>query len=434
LQKLHLGGYRLEVSRVDKRGVQATQFRVILVEEDHEHLADDKFVEEPRGAHGAHEHVHEAHPHPVPPLAPIHAHQHHRSLKDILAIIDGSELSNEVKLLAGRIFTRLGEAEAKVHGTPVDDVHFHEVGGVDAIVDIVSTAIGICALGIEHVVASPLHLGTGTVRMSHGLYPIPAPATAQLVQGVPVYTSDAKGELVTPTGAAIVTTLASGYGSMPEMSITQVGYGAGTRDRDFPNVLRAFLGETVLTPAGANANAGVPGNQDGLNVRSPRTPHPEQHEAPETPSGYHEGTAVVIEANIDDMNPQLFEVLVEKLLAAGALDVLMLPAQMKKQRPGTLLQVLAAPSSVDALLFILFSESTTIGARTYEVTRHMLQRDVQQVQTKYGMVRVKLARLGQHIVNAAPEYEDCRALAQRQGVPVKQVYAAALGAVAELHW
>jgi uncharacterized protein (TIGR00299 family) protein len=276
----------------------------------------------------------------------------------------------------------------------------------------VSAAIGIEQLGIERVIVSPLHLGSGFVRMSHGTYPIPAPATARLIAGMPAYSTEAKGELVTPTGAAIAATLANGTGPMPLMTIERAGYGAGTRDRDFPNVLRAFVGEShtsLATPA-----------------REPRTPHPAQHASAPNTAGFHTAPATVIEANIDDMNPQWHEPLIERLLAAGAMDVILMPAQMKKQRAGVLLQVLAQPESVDSLLGILFSESTTIGARTYEVTKHMLQRELRVARTAYGEVRVKVALLNGLVVNTAPEYEDCRALAAQHGVPVKAVHAAAM--------
>jgi uncharacterized protein (TIGR00299 family) protein len=428
LRKLHLEGYRLEAERVEKRGLGATQFRVILTDASHEHLADDEFEEVHEHTHEhdhVHEHTHTEHDH----HEHDHEHEHHhdeaaphththRALADILALIAASELSEQVKATASRIFTRLGEAEAKVHGVPVQEVHFHEVGGVDAIVDIVSSAIGLDQLGVQRVIASPLHLGGGFVKMAHGLYPIPAPATAQLIQGVPVYSTEAKGELVTPTGAAIVTTLASSFGPLPVMSIASVGYGAGTRERDFPNVLRAMLGETE---ASAEQTA----------VRAPRDPNPQQHAVALSAEGYQEGRAIVIEANIDDMNPQLFEALSDQLLAAGALDVLLLPVQMKKQRPGVLLQVLSAPEKLNVVLDILFRESTTIGVRTYEVTRYMLQRESVPVTTRYGLVHVKVARQGDRVVNVAPEYEDCRVLAQQAHQPLKLVYAAALGAAAE---
>jgi hypothetical protein len=397
LQKLPLEGYRLEVSRVDKLGIQATKFDVLLTDTEGERLADSEFQEvEAPGPQADRPTHHHARP--------------QRGLQDILGIIEESNLSARVKSIAGQIFTRLGQAEAAVHGTTLDQVHFHEVGGTDAIIDIVSTVIGVEQLGIEKIFASPLHLGSGFVRCAHGLYPVPGPATANLIKGVPAYTGETRGELVTPTGAALITTLAEGFGPMPPMLTQAVGYGAGSRDREFPNVLRGFLGEPV-----SSAAAVTPGRQL-------RAPFPEQHAAPQSAAGYHQAPAIVIESNIDDMNPQLFEHLTERLLAAGALDVILIPAQMKKGRPGTLLQVLAHPSSVDELLGIIFTESTTIGARTYEVTKRMLQRETHTVETPYGAMRVKVARLGERVVNVAPEYEDCLALARRHGVPVKEIY------------
>lgn len=401
LQKLSLAGYRLEVARVDKLGIQATKFDVLLSDTEGERLADAEFqeVETPTSS-----------PH-LQAGQPAHHHARpQRGLQDILGIIEESHLSARVKSLAGQIFTRLGQAEAAVHGTTLDQVHFHEVGGADAIIDIVGTAIGVEQLGIEKIYASPLHLGSGFVRCAHGLYPVPGPATAHLIRGVPAYTSETRGELVTPTGAAIITSLADGFGPMPPMLTQAVGYGAGSRDREFPNVLRGFLGEPVASAAASSPS------------RQIRAPFPEQHAAPQSAGGYHQAPAIVIESNIDDMNPQLFEYLIERLLAAGALDVILIPAQMKKSRPGTLLQVLAHPSSVDDLLGIIFTESTTIGARTYEVAKRMLQRETHTVETPYGTVRVKIARLGERVVNVAPEYEDCLALARRHSVPVKEIY------------
>jgi uncharacterized protein (DUF111 family) len=237
---------------------------------------------------------------------------------------------------------------------------------------------------------------------------------------MPVYATEAKGELVTPTGAAIAATLGDATGPMPPMRVERIGYGAGTRDRDFPNVLRAFLGDTHMTMAPTSSV-----------IRTPRQPYPAQHEAEATANvaGYHEAPATVIEANIDDMNPQWFEPLAERLLAAGAMDVILIPAQMKKQRPGILLQVLAHPSSVDVLLGIIFQESTTIGVRTYDVTKRMLKREVRVAHTTFGEVRVKVAMLKDQIVNAAPEYEDCRALALQHDLPVKIIHSAALGTI-----
>jgi uncharacterized protein (TIGR00299 family) protein len=403
--KLPLKGYQLRVSRVEKHGIQAASFQVYLTGSSGRRLADSEFEE-----------VSQAEMPPVDdPLYPPTTTQPSRSLGEILGLIRSSQLSERVKSTASAIFTRLGEAEARVHGGDPGQVHFHEVGGVDAIVDIVSAGIGLEILEIEQVLASPLHLGGGFIRFSHGLYPVPAPATANLLMGVPVYTTEIKGELVTPTGAAILTTVCQGFGPLPSMTVRAVGYGAGTRQREFPNVLRAFLGETGEAASGTGRPA-------------VRAPFPEQHEMPVGPGGYHEGPAVVLEANIDDMNPQLFERLFERLLESGALDVLLIPVQMKKGRPGALLQVLSQPETVDTLLGIIFVESTTIGVRTYPVTKRMLQREVRRVETPLGPVRIKVARLGEQVVNLAPEYEDCYALSVQSGRPLKEVYALALAA------
>jgi uncharacterized protein (TIGR00299 family) protein len=420
LGKLPLVGYRLEVGRVDKCGLQAVQFSVILEGSAGPQLADSEYVEvdqpsEPRSAKTT-----EAHPHP--------AEHSHRSLSEIIAVIQGSPLSERVKTAATRIFTRLGEAESRVHGVPLEQVRFHEVGGVDAIIDIVGSALALEHLGIEAIYASPLHLGSGFVHSQHGLLPVPAPATASLLTGVPVYSSEVRGELVTPTGAAIITSLARGFGPLPPMTFQAVGYGAGQRERPFPNVLRVFLGEALGEAAGVTPGKDRTSNLGAGNVAAGgpvRDPFPEQHHTPPGPGGYHEGPALVLEATIDDMEPELFEALTEKLLQAGALDVLLIPVQMKKSRPGLILHVLAHPTSLDDLLRIIFTESTSIGVRTYEVTKRMLQREMVVVQTPHGPVRVKLARLGGRIVNLKPEYEDCRELARKLDLPLKNVLAAA---------
>jgi hypothetical protein len=416
LRKLPLEGYRLEAQQVYKCGIRATQFNVILQGAAGPRLADAEYVEVDR-------------PGESPPMGLAEAHDHglehsHRSLNEILAIIQGSPLSEWVKTTATRIFTRLGEAESKAHGIPLDQVHFHELGGTDAIIDIVSSALALERLGIEAIYASPLHLGSGFVRGQHGLLPVPAPATAHLIVGAPAYSSEARGELVTPTGAAIITSLATSFGPLPPMIIQAVGYGAGKREREFPNALRLFLGQALdISSAGPLAGASAAGVVAMSEL--PRDPFPEQHQSPAGPGGYHEGPALVLEATIDDMEPELFEALTEKLLQVGALDVLLIPVQMKKSRPGLILHVLAYPTSLDDLLQIIFTESTSIGVRTYEVTKRMLQREMVVVQTSYGPVQVKLARLGGRIVNIKPEYEDCRALARKLDLPLKNVLAAA---------
>lgn len=409
LRKLPLPGYRLEVQRVVKCGIQAVQFSVMLEGAGGPQLADVEYVEVDQPA--------ESHP-AEPAEAQDHQAEHsQRSLDEIIAIIQDSPLSAWVKTAATRIFTRLGEAESRVHGVPLEQVHFHEVGGVDAIIDIVGSAIAVERLGIETIQASPLHLGSGFVRSQHGLLPVPGPATANLLAGIPAYSSAARGELVTPTGAAIITSLASSFGPLPPMTVQAVGYGAGRREREFPNTLRVFLGESPQVAA-AGTGAATHGGAG-------RDPFPEQHQATLEPGGYHQGPALVLEASIDDMEPELFEALTEKLLQAGALDVLLIPVQMKKGRPGLILHVLAYPTSLDDLLQIIFTESTSIGVRTYEVTKRMLQREIAVVQTPHGAVRVKLARLGGRIVNVKPEYEDCRELARQLNLPLKNVLAAA---------
>jgi hypothetical protein len=443
LDKLGLGGYRIEIEKVNRSGIQASRFKVMLDGPAGEALADSEVSEvpaaqadatpEPDQAHShphehahphehdhaddhphehdhPHDHPHEhdhAHPHPA------HGHAGGRPLGEIQALIAASPLSQATRARAAAIFQRLGEAESRVHGTPLQSVHFHELGSLDAILDIVGAAAAVELLGIQRVIVSPLHLGSGFVRIQHGLYPVPAPATAFLLEGAPAYTSQVPGELVTPTGAAILTTLADEYGPMPVMAVERVGYGAGTRQRQIPNVLRAVLGQ-----AGGEAPGG----------RASRDPHPEQHAVEEGSGGYHAGPATVIEASIDDMNPQLVENLLERLLEAGALDAWVAPVQMKKNRPGILLHVLAHPDTEAALLPLIFRETTTIGARSYPVTKHMLRREVIQVQTPYGPARVKLSRLGGQVVTAAPEYEDCRRLARQSGAALKEVIAAAQAA------
>lgn len=418
LRKIPIGGYRLQLQKIEKAGLQAASFKVYLDSPDGSpQLADAEFQE-----------IDFARQHSHPDTDPDNeSHEiesstaaHHprpadtsRSLNEILTLIQSSQLSEPIKDSIAAVFLRLGAAEARVHGKTLDTIHFHEVGGVDAIVDIAGAVIGLSLLEIQNLVVSPLHLGSGFIRFSHGLFPVPAPATAALLEGFPVYSSEIKGELVTPTGAAIVTTLANSFGPLPTMLLQRVGYGAGSRERDFPNVLRGYLGEIHLPKAFPSRN---------------REPFPEQHDVPVGEQGYHTSPAMVLECNLDDLNPQFFEPLLDALLAAGALDVLMIPAQMKKNRPGILLQVLAHPSAVDTLLEIIFRNSTTLGVRTYPVSKHMLQRQTILVQTSAGQVRIKTGWLGAECVNWMPEYEDVLALAQANGMPIKEVHQQALAA------
>jgi uncharacterized protein (TIGR00299 family) protein len=319
--------------------------------------------------------------------AAVQDHEH-RSLSDIFRLIDGSALSRAGKDRAKELFQRLGEVEAAIHGTPLDAVHLHEVGALDSIVDIVGAVYALEALGVHRVVSSPLNVGGGNVRSSHGVYPVPAPATMQLLQGTPVYAGRQKSELVTPTGALIVTGYASSFGPVPAMRIGRIGYGAGARDFvDTPNVLRVLIGDE---------DAAAPSHQ-----------------------------VVTIEAEIDDMNPQIFGVLMDRLLQDGALDVFYTPIQMKKNRPGTLLTVIAAPQARERLTSTIFKETTTIGVRYREMTRECLDREIVTVTTTLGPVRMKVARRDGVILNVSPEFEDCVKLATEHGRPLKDVQALA---------
>jgi hypothetical protein len=318
--------------------------------------------------------------------------QKHRSLNAILGILNNSQLAPSVRERAAAIFQRLGEAEAQVHDVPLDKIHFHEVGAVDAIVDIVGACIGFHALGIEKFACSPLNVGGGTAKMAHGTLPVPAPATANLLQRKPTYSNGVQRELVTPTGAAIVATLCELFGPQPSMSVSAIGYGAGTADLEGqPNVLRIMIGEA--------AEKSVPGCDQEITV---------------------------IEANLDDMNPQIYGYFQEKALAGGALDVFTTPVQMKKNRPGTLLTVLCRPADVQALMALIFAETTTFGVRTYSAQRRVLPRESVMVNTKFGEVRVKLSRVNGRILHVAPEYDDCRKLAEEKNVPLQRVINEAL--------
>jgi uncharacterized protein (TIGR00299 family) protein len=313
----------------------------------------------------------------------------HRSLLEILEILENSQLAVGARERAGAIFRRLGEAEARVHDVPLEKIHFHEVGAVDAIVDIVGACIGFAALGIEKFACSALNLGGGTAKMAHGVLPVPAPATARLLQGRPTYSNGVQKELVTPTGAAIVATLCDTFGPQPGMSVSAIGYGAGTEDLEGqPNVLRIMVGEEV----GARKDEEI----------------------------------AVIEANLDDMNPQIYGYFLEKALGAGALDVYLTPVQMKKNRPGTLLTVLCRPQDTDDLMALIFAETTTLGTRTYRAQRRVLPREWVNVGTEFGEVRIKVSRVNGGILHVAPEFEDCRKLAVEKDVPLQRVIASAL--------
>jgi pyridinium-3,5-bisthiocarboxylic acid mononucleotide nickel chelatase len=316
----------------------------------------------------------------------------HRSLSAILEILEKSQLGSGVRERAGAIFRKLGEAEARVHDAPLEKMHFHEVGAVDAIVDIVGACVGFQALGIEKFACSPLNVGGGTAKMAHGVLPVPAPATANLLQGKPTYSNGVQKELVTPTGAAIVATLCDSFGPQPAMSVSAIGYGAGTADLEGqPNVVRIMVGEA----------------------------------AEKSVAGFDEEIAVV-EANLDDMNPQIYGYFLEKALEAGALDVYTTPVQMKKNRPGALLTVLCRPQDTNPLMTLIFAETTTFGVRTYRAQRRVLPREWVNVGTEFGEVRIKVSRVNGRILHVAPEFEDCRKLAVEKNVPLQRVIAEAM--------
>jgi pyridinium-3,5-bisthiocarboxylic acid mononucleotide nickel chelatase len=352
IDSLGLPSCRLVCSEVKKRGFRATQ---ITVEHEPEHK---------------------------------HRHLHH-----ITAMIDGSKFSPRSRELATRIFARLAEAEAKVHGTTIEKVHFHEVGAVDSIADIVGAAIGFDLLGIERVVCSPVPTGRGFVEIAHGRCSIPAPATGELLRGVPLAALEVEGELTTPTGAAIVTALADEFGPLPAMTVERIGYGAGMKDFPQPNLLRVLVGKAEVEP--------------GALV----TPHME--------------AIVVLETNVDDATGVAIGHAVDRLWEAGALDVSLTAIQMKKGRPGVLISVQAAPGDADQLEETLFAETPTLGVRRSTVTRTVLAREETTVETPWGPVAGKVAFLPDGSRRFAPEYEACRELAGRSGVSLAEVMRAA---------
>ena len=397
-------GARLEIARVVRGGISATKVDVYAHGE--KDLPREQFWEQQGQDAHSHEHSHghkddgqaHAQPHTLGKRrsragAPApHAHEPPRGLKEIRQIIEKAAISGTAKTTAIRVFEALGKVEAEIHYVQVEKVHFHEVGAVDAMVDIVCAAVGAEALGVDEWVCSALNVGGGTVQCAHGTLPVPAPATLKLLQGAPVYSSGPQVELATPTGAAIVRTLAARFASFPAMRIEKSGYGAGTRDfPGYPNVLRLTLGEPATTAAGASQE-----------------------------------TITVLEASLDDLNPQVLAYAMEQLLAAGALDVFSLPVQMKKGRPGALLTVLAKPEDADRLAKLVFAETTTLGVRRREEQRQTLARHWESVSTAWGPVRIKIASMNGTVSNYAPEYEDCRALAEKHRVPLKKVMEEAL--------
>ena len=399
-------GARLEISRVIRSGISATKVDVwVDGEKDlpREEYLDRQHqpVQHEREHHQhsqkeshAHEHSHSHRSAGASSDAQVfaphtHEHSHGRGLTEIRKIISAASISERAKRTAIAIFESLGRAEAKIHNTSAESVHFHEVGAVDAMVDIVCAAVGAEALGVDEIICSPLNVGGGTVKCAHGIFPVPVPATVELLADAPVYSSGVMMELVTPTGAAIVKTLASRFAAFPEMKIEKSGYGAGTRDfPGHPNVVRLTIGESVSSALTANVAS---------------------------------ETITVLEANLDDLNPQVFGYVIDRLFEEGALDAFGLPVQMKKNRPGMMLTVLCKPEHASKLTKLIFSETTTLGVRRRDEMRHTLARRWENVGTPWGVVRIKIASMNGTVTNYAPEYEDCRRIAAEHHVPLKTV-------------
>jgi len=386
-------GARLEISRVDRSGISAVKVDVYT------HGGKDA----PREQHPHHDHEH-GHGHEHQPVellehnyargetgarAPSpHEHEHGRGLKEIREIIGKAKISETAKAKAIAIFEALGRAEAKIHNRDIETIHFHEVGAVDAMVDIVCAAVGAEALGVDEIICSSLNVGGGTVKCAHGTFPVPAPATVELLKDAPIYSSGIQAELVTPTGAAIVKTLCRRFAAFPAMKIEKSGYGAGTRNfSGHANVARLTVGEADIEAAAKISRE----------------------------------TITVLEANLDDLNPQVFGYVMDRLLEEGALDAFGVPVQMKKNRPGTLLTVLCRPEDATKLAQLLFTETTTLGVRRREESRQALARKWVTVDTRWGKVRMKVASMNGTVTNYAPEYEDCRRIAAENCVPLKSV-------------
>jgi uncharacterized protein (TIGR00299 family) protein len=345
LRQLKISGFTLKAEKTTRRGLSGTRF---FVDADHSHAE--------------------------------------RHLTDIERIMDNSGLADDIKARAKSIFCDLAHVEAKIHNTKPGDVHFHEIGGLDSIVDVVGSLIAMKMLGIETMYASRIPVGTGFVECDHGVLPLPAPATLELLKGIPVYASSIEKELVTPTGIAILKHVVQSFGTIPEMKIERIGYGAGSRDLKIPNLLRVWIGET------------------------------------EARQEYEQDEVILIEPNIDNMNPEILGYALERLLERGALDVFMTPIFMKKNRPGTLLSILITPDKLDETISIIFAETTSLGIRFQRLERRKLPRDLITVETSFGPVRVKVSHIDTEKRIISPEYEDCREIAVRKGIPLRKVY------------
>ena len=344
LGRLKISGYKIKAEKTARKGISGTKFSIDVIEQNVS-----------------------------------------RKLKDIVEIVDQSDLDDDIKDLSKKTFEELAMVEAKIHGKSIEEIHLHEVAGIDSIIDVVGSLIGIKKLGIEATYSSKVHVGTGFLECRHGVLPVPAPATLAMLKGIPIYSRGIEAELATPTGICVLKTLSRSFGIMPEMKVEKVGYGAGSRELAIPNLLRVYLGET---------------DEDE----------------------YEKDEVILIETNIDDMNPELLAYASEILLKQGVLDVFMTPIFMKKNRPGTMLSVLTTRDKLDEVLLTFFTEITTLGVRIHRLERKKLSRKVISVKTRFGEIKVKIGKIGNQIKNIAPEYESCREIAVKQRIPLKDVY------------
>jgi uncharacterized protein (TIGR00299 family) protein len=343
LKKLKINGYKIYIKETKRKGIKGTKFNIEI---------NEKGVE--------------------------------RNLEDILKIVDESDLDNDVKIMSEKIFKELALVESRIHREDIRNMHFHEVGGLDSIIDVIGSIIGIKKLGIESVYSSPINVGGGFVKCMHGILPVPAPATAELLKNIPVYSNGTKTETATPTGVVIIKNLSKGFRDIPSMKIEKIGYGAGDKDLEIPNLLRVFIGVS---------------NEE-----------------------YEIDNPILLETNIDNMNMEFFDYISEVLLEKGALDFYITPIYMKKNRPGVIMSVLTKEENLEEVLSIIFKETTTLGVRIQRLQRRKVSREIMQIKSKYGNVRVKIGRIGDEIKNIAPEYEDCKGIARKKGIPLKFIY------------
>ncbi|KYH30365.1 MULTISPECIES: nickel pincer cofactor biosynthesis protein LarC [Clostridium] len=400
LSKLRMDSeFEIKVGKESRKGIEGTKVDVILKHNDeaccdeehgqtkthHEHIHEDGYTHEHSQDHNHSHNHHDVHSH-------SHSHNHHvhRNLEHIEKIINSSELNDNVKKMSLNMFRKVAEAEAKVHGKPLYEVHFHEVGAVDSIVDIVGAAICLDYLKVDKVMASSVELGGGFVKCAHGLIPVPAPATVEILKGIPVKTGIVPFETTTPTGAAILASSVDEFSDMKDFTIEKIGYGVGGRDTEIPNVLRVYLGKKKTKELHINTE--------------------------------DKDEAYVLECNIDDMNPEIYEYIIERLFNKGALDVYRIPILMKKERLGVILSVLCRKENKEDIKEIIFKETTTLGIREYKISRTKLKREFQTVDTIYGKVSVKKAYYKGKLIKAKPEYEDCRKLAEDNSEPIKNIY------------